>query len=283
MRGLISGWKQQRTRGMADLQQTPATPFDFKGFAPPDDAGAESIIGNDDSVIVNDTANAPWRPLVCMRIKAPGEFLIGSGLLIKPNVILTAAHNVYRLNSQSYATSIVAHVGVTTDGKAGAEAIGARVQCPPQYVAAAGPNDPTRLAFDFAVIHLASDALGKWTRPDSIPDVLSQPAMSEPELRAARLTLAGYPVYDGKPIVLRKCLGRILSTTGTGLIYDMDSLPGQSGGPVFRVNEPTKSITFAGVHTTGQEIENRARRWDASMRATLQDWLGGAQGSAAIA
>ena len=106
--------------------------------------------------------------------------------------------------------------------------------------------------------------------------------MSEPELRSAQLTLAGYPVYDGKPIVLRKCLGRIGSTTGTGLIYDMDSLPGQSGGPVFRVNEPSKSITFAGVHTTGQEIENRARRWDASMQKTLKEWLGSASGSAAI-
>lgn len=283
MRGLISGWKEQRSRGMASLQQTPAAPFDFEGFAPPNDTGLESVIGNDDSVIVNDTANAPWRPLVCMRIKAPGEFLIGSGSLIRPNVILTAAHNVYRLNSKAYATSIVAHVGVTTGGNAGAEAIGARVQCPPQYVACAGPNDPTRLAFDFAVIHLTTDALGKWTKPESIPDVLSQAPMSEPELRAAQLTLAGYPVYDGKPIVLRKGLGRIVSTTGTGLLYDMDSLPGQSGGPAFRINEPSKSFTFAGLHTTGQEIENRARRWEASMQKTVKDWLGGAANSAAIA
>ena len=283
MRGLISGWKEQRSRGMADLQQTPATPFDFKGFAPPDDTGEESVIGKDDSVIVNDTANAPWRPLVCLRITAPDEFLIGSGLLIKPNVILTAAHNVFRLKTKKYATSIVAHVGVTTGGVAGAEAIGARVQCPPQYVACAGPNDPTRLAFDFALIHLTTDALGKWTRPDFIPDVLSQAPMSEVEVRSAQLTLAGYPVYDGKPIVLRKCLGRVVGTTGTGLIYDMDSLGGQSGGPVFRVNEPSKSITFAGVHTTGEEIENRARRWDASMQKTVKDWLGGAAGSAAIA
>ena len=276
MRGLISGWKEQQRRGMADLQQTPAAPFDFKGFAPPNDAGTESIIGNDDSIIVNDTANAPWRPLVCLRITAPGEFLIGSGILIRPNVILTAAHNVYRLNSNAYATSIVAHVGVTTGGNAGAEAIGGRVQCPPQYVACAGPNDPTRLPFDFAVIHLTSDALSKWTKPDSIPDILSQPPMSEPDLRAAQLTLAGYPVYEGKPIVLRKCLGHIVSTTGTGLIYDMDSLPGQSGGPVFRINEPSKSITFAGVHTTGQETENRARRWDATMQKTVKAWLDGA-------
>ena len=283
MRGLISGWKEQRSRGMASLQQTPAAPFDFEGFAPPNDTRLESVIGNDDSVIVNDTANAPWRPLVCMRIKAPGEFLVGSGILIRPNVILTAAHNVYRLNSKAYATSIVAHVGVTTGGNAGAEAIGARVQCPPQYVACAGPNDPTRLAFDFAVIHLTTDALGKWTKPESIPDVLSQAPMSEPELRAAQLTLAGYPVYGGKPIVLRKCLGRIVSTTGTGLLYDMDSLPGQSGGPVFRINEPSKSITFAGLPTRGQEIENRARRWEASMQKTVKDWLGGAANSAAIA
>ncbi len=283
MRGLLSGWKEQRSRGASTLQQVTPTPFDFKGFAPPDDTGAESVIGNDDSVIVNDTANAPWRPLVCMRIQAPGEFLIGSGLLIRPDAILTAAHNVYRLNSKAYATSIIAHVGVTPAGKAGAEAVGARVQCPPQYVACTGPNDPTRYAYDFAVIHLSSDALGKWTRLDSIPDILSQPPMSEPDLRAAHLTLAGYPVYQNQPICLRKCLGRIGSTTGTGLIYDMDSLPGQSGGPVFRVNEPSKSISFAGVHTTGQEVENRARRWDATMQKTVKDWLGGGRSSAAIA
>jgi len=130
------------------------------------------------------------------------------------------------------------------------------------------------------VIHLTTDALGKWTRPESIPDIFAQPPMSEPDLRAAQLTLAGYPVYNKDPIVLRKCLGRIVSTTGTGLIYDMDSLPGQSGGPVFRVNEPSKSISFAGVHTTGQEIENRARRWDASMQKTVRDWLVAANSTA---
>jgi hypothetical protein len=34
------------------------------------------------------------------------------------------------------------------------------------------------------------------------------------------------------------------------------------------------------VHTTGQEIENRARRWDASMQKTVRDWLGAANSTA---
>ena len=75
MRGLISGWKEQRGRGKADLQQTPSTPFDFKGFPPPGDTGAESVIGKDDSVVVNDTANAPWR---CARTTPRRRIIWGS-------------------------------------------------------------------------------------------------------------------------------------------------------------------------------------------------------------
>jgi V8-like Glu-specific endopeptidase len=280
--GLITAWKQRQARGQAALDTGPRPKFDFKGFEQPNETGLEAIIGKDDSVIVPDTANAPWRPLVCLRIYAPGEDLVGSGILIRPDVILTAAHNVYRLGTKTYATSIVAHVGKTPTGVAGAEAYAKRVQCPPEYVNCSGPNDSKRYAYDFALIFLNTDALGRWTKPEHIPDLPGQIPMTDPEMRAAQLTIAGYPCYPKADIVLRKCLGNVISLAGDGLFYDMDSMPGQSGGPVFRYNETTKKLAFAGVHTTGFEAENRARRYDALMQKNIVAWLGGA-GSKAIA
>ena len=276
--GLITAWKQRQERGQATLDTRPRPPFDFRGFEQPDETGLEAIIGNDDSVIVADTANPPWRPLVCLRIYAPGEDLVGSGILIRPDVILTAAHNVYRLGTKSYATSIVAHVGKTQTGVAGAEAYAARVQCPPEYVACSGPNDSTRYAYDYALIFLNSDALGRWTRPEHIPALPTQSPMSDLDLRAGQLTIAGYPCYPNAAIVLRKCNGKVISLAGAGVFYDMDSMPGQSGGPVFRYNDTTKTLTFAGVHTTGFETENRARRYDAMMQKSLNAWLAGGSG-----
>ena len=280
--GLITAWQQRQARGQAALDMAPRPKFDFKGFEQPNETNLEAIIGDDDSVIVPDTANAPWRPLVCLRIYAPNEDLVGSGILIRPDVILTAAHNVYRLGKQSYATSIVAHVGKTKAGVVGAEAYAKRVQCPPEYVNCNGPNDSKRFAYDYALIFLNTDALGRWTRPEHIPDVVAQAPMSDSDLRSAQLTIAGYPCYEGAPIVLRRCNGNVINLVGTGVYYDMDSMPGQSGGPVFRYNEAAKKIVFAGVHTTGFESENRARRYDALMQKNIAAWIGGA-GSKAIA
>ena len=247
--GLITAWKQRQARGQATLDTALRPKFDFKGFEQPNETGLEAIIGKDDSVIVPDTANAPWRPLVCLRIYAPGEDLVGSGILIRPDVILTAAHNVYRLGAKAYATSIVAHVGKTQSGVAGAEAYAKRVQCPPEYINCSGPNDSKRYAYDFALIFLNTDALGRWTKPEHIPNVAGQTPMTDAEMRAAQLTIAGYPCYPKADIVLRKCLGNVISLAGDGLYYDMDSMPGQSGGPVFRYNETTKKLAFAGVQT----------------------------------
>jgi V8-like Glu-specific endopeptidase len=281
--GLITAWKQRQARGQALLDTRPRPAFDFKGFEQPNETGLEAIIGKDDSVIVTDTANAPWRPLVCLRIYAPGEDLVGSGILIRPDVILTAAHNVYRLGSKSYATSIVAHVGKTQTGVAGAEAYAKRVQCPPEYVNSSGPNDSNRYPYDFALIFLNTDALGRWTKPEHIPDLPGQIPMSDLDMRSSQLTIAGYPCYPNAPVVLRKCNGSVINLAGTGVYYDMDSMPGQSGGPVFRYNEATRKLAFVGVHTTGFEAENRARRYDAMMQKSLNAWLASGAAGKAIA
>ena len=152
------------------------------------------------------------------------------------------------------------------------------MQCPPEYVACSGPNDSTRYAYDYALIFLNSDALGRWTKPEHIPALPTQSPMSDLDLRAGQLTIAGYPCYPNAAIVLRKCNGRVISLAGAGVFYDMDSMPGQSGGPVFRYNDTTKTLTFAGVHTTGFETENRARRYDAMMQKSLNAWLAGGSG-----
>ena len=97
-----------------------------------------------------------------------------------------------------------------------------------------------------------------------------------PQDLAVPLGLIGIGAASG-----REAIELVRTTELDVLVMDL-SMPGQSGGPVFRYNEAAKKIVFAGVHTTGFESENRARRYDALMQKNIAAWIGGA-GSKAIA
>jgi V8-like Glu-specific endopeptidase len=265
MTGLVTAWLNRGRTG-ADLDAAlPVQKLRTTG------SGYESIHGKDDRFLVKDVTLAPWRPLVCLQLHSGGQTGVGTGLLIAPDLILTAAHNLYLLSSGKFIDGITAQVGLR-NGVAAAEARVTRVEICPGYNKLTGSDDPHRFMFDFGLARLATPALHKWA--GATVDVLAQPPLSDTELMKSWLNIAGYPLEAGSPLALKSCDGPVKPGTldATNFAYEMDSLPGQSGGPVFRYHPESKRVVFAGVHVAGDASKNIARRYDASMRQQLQAW-----------
>src|SRR5574338_246069 len=104
MKGLVTSWYDRHRTGASLDPTAPVPDIPFKA---PDDR-LESVHGTDQSKVVENIGEAPWKPLVCLEIYAGSESLVGSGVLIAPNVVLTAAHNLYRLATGRFANVILA-------------------------------------------------------------------------------------------------------------------------------------------------------------------------------
>ncbi|MEZ5937334.1 MAG: hypothetical protein R3C52_03855 [Hyphomonadaceae bacterium] len=245
---------------------------------------AESIIaedgvldGNDDSrVVVANVESDPWRPFCCLHLAFPdGRHGIGSGLLVAPDLILTAAHNLYDLRSRRFVSAVHAHVGLHHNAPA-ASAAGVRVEVfpgsghLPAYRSFAH-DDRKRHVSDFGVIKLATTALFDWA--GTCADLAAQPPMTDDEIRRSLLNVAGYP-DDGRVLTLKTDAGPALaqSLEMTNFRYRMDTMPGQSGCPVFRYLTDHNEFLFAGVHVAGDGDANIARRFDPVMRGQLIRW-----------
>ena len=170
MKGFVAEWSQRRISG-ADLDPSRVVKrrrMTGKGF--------ESVIGDDDRRIVPDVTILPWRPMVCLQLHFGAASGIGSGVLIAPDVILTAAHNLYMLETRAFPDAIVATVG-TRNGQAVAESRVTRIDVCPGYTNLGGPGDPSRYRLDYGIARLANDALFKWA--GTAVDVASQAPLSD--------------------------------------------------------------------------------------------------------
>ena len=152
MKGLVTSWYERRNVGAA---LDPAAPVPNIPFNAPDDR-LESVHGTDQSKPIENTGEAPWKPLVCLEIYAGSESLVGSGVLIAPNVVLTAGHNLYRLATGKFANVIVASVGMK-NGKQAVKSRVVRVDCCPNYTSRANATDKSRFQYDYGIARLADE------------------------------------------------------------------------------------------------------------------------------
>lgn len=218
---------------------------------------------------VKDVEVEPWRTLVCLRVRhTDGESAVGTGLMIAPNVVLTAAHNLYSLKLKKRIASGFGEVGVK-DGASKADASIKFVRVRRKYTEM-HPSDAARYRHDYGVAYLEGAALGAWCKTHI--DIAAQAPMPDTELHTSELTIAGYPLENG-PLTLKSDAGRMLAktTTPTNFRYRMDTMPGQSGAPVFRYRDG--AFALAGVHVGGEVDYNLARRFDAEMRDDVLRWL----------
>jgi V8-like Glu-specific endopeptidase len=177
-----------------------------------------------------------------------GWFAVGSGTLIHPRAILTAAHVIY--DSGTDRGGLSNRFEVYFGGGAFAPAPGKNGRVPDKW-----KSDTSSLSvFDIGVI-LLDNALGgvtpaDWSQPTTISDILGH-----------QTNVVGYPIdpqfYDNASSNARYAQlgGGYCTPIDMGspwnnyrVAYSMVSLEGMSGGPVYRTDE-ARAFTIRAVNT----------------------------------
>ncbi|WP_306209020.1 trypsin-like serine peptidase [Actinoplanes sp. RD1] len=175
---------------------------------------------------------------------------VGTGTLIAPNKVLTAAHHVRNAQFVSVAP-----------GKDGASepfghAMASRIDVPREFASGSAVA-----AYDFAVLTLTRDlgaqpGLGHWRHVSTLPDRV---------LSAGLVSVAGYPRDQGSSH-LYVAEGLLTGVRPEQLEYRIATDTGQSGGPIWLTHDGRP--TLVGLHRASV-----AGRFNAGVRLTPRKLL----------
>ena len=171
---------------------------------------------------------------------------VRTGFLIFPNVVLTAAHNLYMLRPGRTGRSVPWGYRVTP-GRNGARArpFGSQpaiqLYVPHRFMANSDP------LFDFGFIKTARPFQG-------LPGVFPLAALSNARLRQVRsrpfLHIAGYPC-DKSYGTMWQHTKRLDRFTPHSLYYRVDTGQGQDGGPIWVRRDRAGQVDAIGIHVSG--------------------------------
>lgn len=248
----------RRSFGSSDGRESTADDQDDpRASAPAPMARAKSIIGEKDSrEQVADARTAPFSQIGLIygynstRGRATAA---GTGWLISPDTMVTAAHNVYNREAyrraNKYRPAVVkVWLGYNDDDR------------PPYGVRRASEifvhedyiRDRTKLEFDIAVIKL--------DQPVEKRHGWLQIVGSSVNISKTPLGLAGFPSdIQRQPLKMFYAYGAMVSIEGNKIIHNIDSATGQSGGPILAPHGGLHSddVRVVGVHTQGKEAAAR--------------------------
>jgi V8-like Glu-specific endopeptidase len=219
------------------------------------------IIGEDEREEITATSKQPWSMqghlvMTFKDNKSIERTEAGSGTMIGPRHVLTAGHNVYK-KDYGRALSTTFYPGQTS-GKFpfdSAEVIAYKIA--PRWLESGDS------AWDFAVLVLDRPVGTKTGK-------MGLAVLSDTELMAKRLTLAGYP--KNKEGTLWSASGLLRDVSDEYLFYDIDTEPGQSGSCLFYSSGTTHTIV--GVHTVGdKKAGNSGVRIDSERAKMIRSWL----------
>ena len=197
---------------------------------------------------------------------------VGSGTLISPRLILTAAHNIFDpAKPGGYAVKWRVALG----GEGGVAVSTDDYDTTRQWVEQ-DSRSPYRAysAFDFGVLILPNPV-------DSLISPIPVETMSESVLSARSMGILGYPrVYYPR---LQLCGSAIdVWATESRLFYGVRTLPGMSGGPVYDAvtgPEGQKIRTVRGIHTAffdepgDRNDRGSALRITANVMELIREWM----------
>ncbi|WP_316826068.1 trypsin-like serine peptidase [Pedobacter miscanthi] len=173
---------------------------------------------------------------------------MSTGFLIRPNVILTAAHNVYSpilsvvkkivLTPGRYRNSS-AHSPIVINGKALCQSA---IRVHPSYTF----TDGQRIRYDFAIIIIPDSIIKSspdWPKETSfeiLPDVILE--------KGNQVTVAGYPASNGYDGSLMTTQSQIIELVNDlSFDHQLETETGNSGSPIWI--EKDGKILVVGVHT----------------------------------
>lgn len=199
----------------------------------------EKIIGVDNRFKVTATQSYPYRTVVYLESIYVNGIGMGTGVLIGPDTILTAAHNVYDIEIGSFAKSITA------------------------YPAKSGNTNPfgSYEAKDYYILRnykFAGDweydiAVIKLKRP--VPSTVGYVTPVTSVALNNRIQIPGYPLPRSYAYSMYTMYGSVTEVETDLIAYKVDTEAGQSGSPV--LNDKNQVV---GIHIVGTDNFNIARR-----------------------
>ena len=221
---------------------------------------SEVIIGTDDRKRITNTNSWPWRVHGHMIMTFPnGKRYIGSGTLINRHHVLTAGHCIHSKQDGGWARSVVFIPGQNDNSKPYGAIWATRL------VSAIGWTSNANRNYDYGMLVLSSD-VGKRTGWFGIITT------SDKKLLRKRVNLSGYPGDKG---------GRqqwwhadVIKQVGSRrVIYDIDTMGGQSGSGVWAKFSGFKGEKVAAIHTTGSSSGNGATRINRPVFDNYVKWM----------
>lgn len=222
-------------------------------------AALEVIIGRDDRVRIRSTTNTPWRRYCALRITFPsGRTFRGSGSLIGSRAVLTAGHCVFMRAEGGWARSVEVIPAMDGATRPFGSARSSNLRSVVGWTRDQNPE------YDYGCIILPQGAFGGRNLGR-----FGFAALNSTVLLAKPVVLAGYP--GDKPFAeLWGMSRRIKRVTPRTLVYDIDTVGGQSGAPVYLKRNGKRLIV--GIHNYGASTGNSATRVIPSVYQRLLAW-----------
>lgn len=240
-------------------------------IADDEDSDPATIFGRDDRVYIQNTDRHPYLKVVYLVVYFGNqEYNVGSGVMIAPNKVLTAAHVVRNVKTNQWAQYVTAFPGWNKGSYKYGGLTGSNFHVFTNFKNDVGIGYTSqKMHEDLAVVSL----------PYSFPSEVGYLPVADSVQVQQRALLIGYPGSNrpedvGKIGGMYAVSGNILNVENKVIRYQMDMTPGHSGGPILNNSNQIIAINIA-----ENSSRNIARRINSEglelVNAALQDTSSG--------
>ncbi|SNR44887.1 V8-like Glu-specific endopeptidase [Paracoccus sediminis] len=227
------------------------------------------MIGPDERQRIPDARADPWRRICQLDLKGPQGTFKGTGWLAGPATVVTAGHCVHFAPFfDGWADRIAVAAGRSGDDLPFGSIESDHFSTLNLWI------DGQTADYDIAAVHL-SEPLG--LRTGSFP----MDARADADLVGRLVNVSGYPTDKELATVQYHHANRVMQVTPRRLFYEIDTVSGQSGAPVWIQDGPGGPPVCVGLHAYGipgtpidlHITANSAPRFDDAVLAILRDWV----------